>query len=84
MFVLQVPNSTYKAPKEMQRIEETKKKNQQKTKVQILSANIIILLILASDISKMGCYISVIQKYKFKRTRLVTDIYSYFQDIHTF
>lgn len=60
--MLQVPNSTYRAPKELQRIEEIKKKNQQKTKVQILTANIIILLILASDISKMVCYICCTKK----------------------
>lgn len=33
--VLQVPNSTYRPPKEIQKIEEIKKKNQQKTKVQM-------------------------------------------------
>lgn len=66
-FVLQVPNSTYRAPKEMQKIEEIKKRNQQKTKVQIMSAFTIIVTKSLWRLKDGLLYSCNIQENKFNR-----------------
>lgn len=44
--ILQVPVCTYKPPKEIQKIEEIKKKNQQRTKVFLYNRNTIYYMVL--------------------------------------